>query len=240
MKCFKLFSLIFCIISVFSNLAFSKDFIPPENIIEKSRLSFKNLNFLSTESGRTYFTSENGRYVFQGDLFDVWNGIKITSVSEMNYFNNRIDFTFLGVKVEKMFGLQIGTGEKKAYVFSEPGCYYCHKLAKEVKELSEVNNEFSVFFVIVPVLSKTSIEKTRKLFSIAQNNKNKAIDCFINNSCENLNDGIKDEDLNFDSIDYNRLVARVLSIDKFPFVVNPQGITSAGMPENIFFFLRQE
>ncbi|MDY0132735.1 MAG: thioredoxin fold domain-containing protein [Desulforegulaceae bacterium] len=231
--------LVICFIFLLPCLSFS-EFIPPENIIEKTRINLGKLNFVKTKAGINYLISDEGRYVFQGELFDIWNGRQINSVPEMDYLKNRIEFKFLGIKPEKMFGLQIGTGEKKAYVFSEPECYYCHKLAKEVKELSEVNNEFSVFFVIVPVLSKTSIEKTRKVFSIAQKDKNKAIECFINNSCENLNDEIKDENLNFDSIDYNRLVARVLSIDKFPFVVNPQGITSAGMPENIFFFLRQE
>jgi len=240
MNCIKLLLLIFCSYFIFLNQAFSEDFIPPENIKEKSRLSFKNLNFLATESGRTYVTSENGRYVFQGDLFDVWNGRKITSVSEMNYFTNRIDLDFMGVKAEKMFALQIGTGEKKAYVFSDPECYYCHKLAKEVQELSDVNNEFSVFFVIVPAISEKSIKKTRKIFGIAQKDKNKALECFIKDSCKDLDDPFKDEDLNFDSIDYNRLVARVLSIEGFPFIVNPEGIISPGMPEDIFFFLRQK
>ncbi|MGM0609331.1 MAG: disulfide isomerase DsbC N-terminal domain-containing protein [Candidatus Muiribacteriota bacterium] len=215
------------------------EFIPPENIIEKSRFPVEQLNLVKTKSGVNYLISEDGRYVFQGELFDVWNGRKVTSVPEMDQLKNRVDFNFLGINPEKMFTLKIGTGDKKAYVFAEPNCYYCHKLAKEADELLKVNNEFSIYFIIVPVSSEKSIEKTKKLFEIAQDDKNKALDCFINDSFEDLTNK-PEEKLNYDSIDYNRLVVKALSIEKFPFVVNPEGIISVGMPEDIFFFLKQK
>jgi thioredoxin-related protein len=233
----KYFILSYFFVVFFSSFC-SADFIPPENIIQKNRLPLENLNLVKTKSGINYLISEDGRYVFQGEFFDVWNGRKISSVQEMKYFKNRVDFNFLGIKPEKMFSLEIGSGEKKAYVFAEPGCFYCHKLAKEIIELSEINDEFKVYFIIVPISSEKSIQKTREIFEIAQNDKKKALECFISDSCGNANQNLKEE-FTYDSIDYNRLVAKALSINKFPFAINPEGIVSVGMPEDIFFFLRQ-
>jgi hypothetical protein len=75
--------------------------------------------------------------------------------------------------------------------------------------------------------------KSRALASIAQKDPKAAMDAFINNSVSV--DGTFDQSV--PGIQYNLLVARALSIQNFPFIVNSRGRIHIGMPDDIHLFL---
>ncbi len=209
---------------------------PPRNIVHKQKLPLKDLNFIRTKEGITYLISDDGRYVFQGALFDVWNGEQIESIGEMNNLTDRVSFNYIGVKPERMFTLDLGTGPKDAFVFADPNCSICHKLIRDIRDSKLIKKNYRIRIVITPVLKKSSMEKSKKLAGLAEKDQVLAVNTFIENSFDNIK---ATEDSN-DKIDYNLLVAKALSIRNFPYLVNPKGLMHIGIPEDIYLFLSKK
>jgi len=208
-------------------------FIPPAGIISKEKLPLNNMNLIRTQSGRTYLISSDGRYVFQGDLVDVWNGKRIKSVKELNALSDRINFKYLGISPEKMFTLDMGTGNADVFIFSDPNCSLCHQLLKKIKNSKQLKQHFRFHAVITPVLSETSMKKSKRLAALDAKNPKAAIEAFINNDFSN--DATTYEQV--PGIEYNLLVAKALSIRNFPYIVNSAGRIHVGMPDDIHMFL---
>jgi thiol:disulfide interchange protein DsbC len=220
-------------LAVFGQHAHAFEFVPPKDFVSKEALPVKELNFVRTKQGLTYLISGDGRYVFQGSLIDVWNGRVLANVGELKAFKERVDFKYLGISSKKMFTLSLGMGTDEIFIFSDPNCGVCHKLFGKIKKLALIKKNFKVHAVITPLLHKTSMAKSKALASIAQKDPKAAMDAFINNSVSV--DGTSDQSV--PGIQYNLLVARALSIQNFPFIVNSRGRIHIGMPDDIYLFL---
>ncbi len=217
-------------------LVYAFQLTPPRNIVHKQKLPLKDLNFIRTKEGITYLLSDDGRYVFQGALFDVWNGEQIESIGEMEALTDRVSFDYIGVTSDKMFTLDLGTASKEAFVFSDPNCSICHNLIRNIRVSKLINKNYRIKIVITPLLKKSSMEKTKKLAGIAEKDQAMAVNAFIENSFDNIK---ATEKMN-DKIDYNLLVARALSIHNFPYIVNSQGRMHIGIPDDIYLFLSKQ
>jgi thiol:disulfide interchange protein DsbC len=209
---------------------------PPRNIVHKQKLPVKDLYFIRTKEGLNYLMSPDGRYLFQGALFDVWNGEQIESIGEMEKLSDRIDFKYIGVRPDRMFSLNIGTGKKEVFIFADPNCNICHSLIKDIRGSKLIKKSYNIRVVITPLLKKSSMDKAKKLAALAGKDMSAAIDAFIENSFENIT--LTEETV--DGIDYNLLVAKALSIRNFPYLVNPQGRMYIGIPEEIHLFLSKQ
>jgi hypothetical protein len=166
----------------------------------------------------------------------VWNGEQIESIDEMERLSDRVDFKYIGVKSDKMFTLNMGTGPKEVFIFADPNCSICHKLISDIRKSKLIQKNYTIKIVITPLLKKSSVEKSKKLAGLAKRDMDRAIDAFIENSFDN----IQATDEAVDGIDYNLLVARALSIRNFPYLVNPQGLMHIGIPEEIHLFLSKQ
>jgi thiol:disulfide interchange protein DsbC len=209
---------------------------PPKNIVHKQRLPLKEMDFIRTKEGITYLISSDGRYVFQGALFDVWNGEQIESMPEMAHFSDRIDFRYLGVKPDKMFTLTFGSGSKEVFVFADPNCSVCHQLLQVMMNSDRITSEFLVRVAVVTVLGNNSLEKAKKLVLQSRGDEKAALSTFIKNTYEQKD--VPEEGL--DKLQYNRILARALSIRSVPYIVNPQGVSVSGMPGDLYAFLLKE
>lgn len=227
------FTLAFLFMAVCVNHAPAFEFVPPKDFVSKEALPIKDLNFIRTKQGLTYLISRDGRYVFQGSLIDVWNGRALANVSELKKLKDRVNFKYLGISSQDMFTLSLGTGADEVFIFSDPNCGLCHKLLGKINKSSLIKKNFKVHAVITPLLHKTSMSKSKSLASMAQQDPGAAMAAFINNSIGD--DG--DSDQPVPGIQYNLLVARALSIQNFPFIVNSRGRIHIGMPDDIYLFL---
>ncbi|WP_020585806.1 disulfide isomerase DsbC N-terminal domain-containing protein [Desulfobacter curvatus] len=232
-KLIGIFTPVFLFLSLFVHDAPAFEFVPPKDFVSKEALPVKDLNFVRTKQGLTYLISRDGRYVFQGRLIDVWNGRVLANVDELKKFKERVNFKYLGISSQQMFTLSLGTGTDEVFIFSDPNCGVCHKLFGKIKKSSLIKKNFKIHAVITPLLHKTSMAKSKALASMAQKDPEAAMDAFINNSVGN--DGASDQPV--PGIQYNLLVARALSIQNFPFIVNARGRIHIGMPEDIHLFL---
>ncbi len=230
------------IVSVFSLILLSAaplsafEFIPPTQIVSKDKLPIKDLNLIRTKQGLTYLISSDSRYVFQGGLMDVWNGTQITSVKELNDLSDHINFDYIGIEPDKMFTLNLGSGDKKVFIFADPNCSICHTLVAKIRDSKLILSRFHVRAVITPMLKETSLPKANKLAVMAKKNSSDAISAFISNTVD-----ITDcPDKKQAGINYNLLVAKALSIHNFPYMINPQGRIHIGMPDDIYIFLSKQ
>lgn len=211
-------------------------FIPPSNIISKERLPIKQLNLIRTQSGRTYLISSDARYVFQGNLVDIWNGVRIRSVQQLNALSDRINFKQIGVEPDKMFSLDQGTGPAPVYIFVDPNCSVCHKLLAKIRDSKLILNRFNVKAIVTPMMSPTSLIKAKQLALTAKDSPEKALSALIDNTI----DTSVDPDITVDGVQYNQLVAKALSINNFPYIVNPRGRIFIGLPDDIYLFLSKQ
>ena len=208
-------------------------FIPPTGIISKEKLPLRDLNLIRTKNGITYLISSDARYVFQGELVDVWNGTRIKSVKQFNALSDHINFKYLGISPEKMFTLDMGTGNADVFIFSDPNCTLCHQLLKKIQSSKLLKQNFKIHAVITPALGETSMEKSNRLAALDAKNPNAALEAFINNNYSNA----ETTNEQTPGIKYNLLVARALGIQNFPYIVNAGGRIHIGMPDDIHLFL---
>ncbi|MFP4167560.1 MAG: hypothetical protein ACLFSY_01750 [Desulfonatronovibrionaceae bacterium] len=225
---------LFLSLAPFESVAASFD--PPQGIISKERFPQKELNFVRTESGRTYLISSDGRYVFQGELFDVWNGERIDSLEKYRRLSERVDMEYLGIEPSRMFSLDIGSGEKEAYMFVDPGCSYCQNLLKDAAASEQIRSDFKIKVIPVSLLSENSLEKNKKIATLADDSEELALKALLEHSFADL----EAADGSFPRLKYNLLVATALSIKNVPYLVNPNGFIHIGVPQDMRSFLEKE
>ncbi|ODN41399.1 DsbC family protein [Piscirickettsia litoralis] len=181
-------------------------------------------------NGELYFMSENGRYVFRGELFDAWYRKEIDNVKDLQQTANRLDFSKMGIKLDGLATLTLGHGPKKATLFVDPRCPYCHGVLKDAQHLV---NDYTFTVVPVPALGDKSNQLDKVLACTA--NKKKALEALINEKIDQLPQSKKDCDLSA----YNKtlVTAQVLGINGVPVVIAPDGRMMRGRPLNLKRFL---
>ena len=213
------------------------EFVPPAGIVSKEKLPLKDLNLIRTQNGMTYLISSDGRYVFQGDMVDVWNGTRIKSVKEFFALSDYISFQHIGIETDKLFTLDQGSGPEDVYIFADPNCSVCHELLAKISDSKLILNRFRIRTIVTPVLTPTSLPKAKRLAAMAQKDPGGALSAFINNTVDTkTNQGTDD----IQGINYNLLVAKALSIKNFPCIINPRGRIFIGMPDEIYLFLAKK
>ncbi len=223
----------FCLLLLLPGQARSFQLTPPKNIVHKQQLPIKGLNFIRTQEGITYLISEDGRYVFQGALFDVWNGEQIEGMGELKQLEDRVNFAYLGVDPQKMFALDLGEGKDAVFVFADPNCGVCHSLLKKIKASKQIQAAYRIYVVIVPILGPSSRDKALKLAQKAKTDAPGALNDFIENRYSETKPGQEKDK----GLDYNILLTKALGINKVPYIVNSHGRIMAGMPEELALFL---
>jgi len=213
----------------------AQDFDPPKQIISKKDFPLRDLNFIRTKGDKTYLISPDGRYVFQGELFDVWNGERIDSLQEFARLSGRMDMQHLGIEPSRMFTLDIGSGEKVAYIFVDPNCSHCPTLVRDIVDSDGMDGKYQIKVVPIAVLSENSFKKAKKLSAVAEKDPQKALDIFLEGSY----DKVKTGEGKFPALKYNVLVATALSIKNVPYLVNPAGVVHVGVPRDMRTFLER-
>jgi len=209
---------------------------PPDNITAKEELPIEGVSIVRTEQGDTYIISNDGRYIFQGRLYDVWNGEKIDSVEKLERFSDRVDLDHLGVRKKKLFAFNLGSGDKEVHVFVDPRCHHCRELVKDIRNSGDLLQSHVFRVVVSPISSEQSRTRARKLRQVAQQNATRALDAFVANTVPDIE--LKDQ--SYPQLEYNILLAKALSIQSVPFLVSPDGRIENGRPSDLTAFLRPE
>jgi len=100
------------------------------------------------------YISKDGRFLFQGDIFDLKSQKNLTEASEQIARVSALD------KLGEKNMLQYKAKDQKRFitVFTDVDCYYCRKLHEEIDQYYEKG--IGVRYIFMPLKGKKSIEKS--------------------------------------------------------------------------------
>ena len=77
------------------------DLLSNANIEGLKALPVHGLNMVKA-GGKTFFMSDNGRFVITGTLIDVWNRVAVTELDQVERIANRIDLSKMKLKIDDL------------------------------------------------------------------------------------------------------------------------------------------
>ena len=180
--------------------------------------------------GKTFFMSNNGRFVLNGTLLDVWNRVAVTELADVDKIANRIDLAKMKLKIDDLGPVTYGTGKAQAVVFVDPRCPYCGKVQKQMEALKD---RYTFKLVSVPVLGTESQNLVMKLGCLLQTpSKDKARDALLHQAYDGLPAEI-DAKCDREPMQRALVTAHLFGIEAVPFLIAPDGRTFKGAPENL-------
>jgi len=111
----------------------------------------------AVKNGKLAFVSANGRFVFQGTMFDSWEGKNIESIEDARHAYRYMNLNKLDFRVDALAPMTIGNGAKEVVIFTDPYCPSCHILYEDA--LKEPGYTFKL--VQIPVLGEDSQKAVR-------------------------------------------------------------------------------
>lgn len=113
----------------------------------------------AVKNGKVAFVSDNGRFVFQGTVYDTWSQKNIESIRDAEVAYKTIDVKKTKFRFDDLNPITIGTGEKTVIVYTDPFCPSCHVLLDDVKKV-----EGYIFKIVyVPMLGDESNKVVRAM-----------------------------------------------------------------------------
>lgn len=101
------------------------------------------------------YSDQSGRFVFQGELIDLQQGLNLTK----QRLDGLIAFEFDKLPLADAIVWQQGDGSRKLAVFADPNCGYCKRFEQA---LSSVTN-ITVYTFLLPILGDDSVQKSRSI-----------------------------------------------------------------------------
>lgn len=179
--------------------------------------------------GKIVYLSENGRFVFTGQIYDLWSKQPLTTMEKIKEVTERIYLKGMGIEVDNLNTLSLGSGKKEVIVFVDPRCGYCHTLMKEAKQYQ---NDYTFKFVVVPILGAESYKQARSIY--CTDDKAAALNALIEKTVHALQVNPK---CNTAQYDLSLRIPGYVGIESVPFVVAPDGRVKQGYPKNLKLWL---
>jgi len=188
------------------------------------KLPIKELRAVQSD-GQILFLSGNGRFVFSGQLYDLWSKKPLSTMSQMHDVAERVHFKDMGMDVDTLNTVSMGQGSQEVVVFVDPLCSVCHKLMEAAQSLVA---DYRFKFVVIPALGEESNRLAKSLY--CAQDKTHALDALMHNRLGSM-PGKPDCDLA--QYDQTLLTAHFLGIEGVPFMVAADGRISQGQPQNL-------
>lgn len=171
-------------------------------------------------SNEIFFMSQDGRYVFRGDLIDTWHKKKLESIADIKYSTNHINVDVMGLNFEKMNTISVGSGKEIVVVFVDPTCMYCKKFLMDAKTKFD---KYTFKIVVVPALGDRANVLSKQLF--CSSDKSNAFDSLVQNK---LNEMPQQAPCDISGYDLTLTVAQLFGIRSVPYFIAPDGRYRAG------------
>ena len=191
------------------------------NIEEMVKLPVKGLQAIQSK-GQIMFVSDNGRFVFTGQVIDLWSKKELSTMKQMRDASETLNFKALGLDPKSLNAISIGTGKNEVVVFVDPYCAVCHKLMTESKSLLK---DYTFRFIVVPALGDKSNVLSKQIF--CAKDKNKTFEAFTTNAIQSL---AQIPNCNTEGYDKTLIAAQILGVEGVPMVIAPNGRYAKGYP----------
>lgn len=188
------------------------------------KLDIKGLSKITLEDGTTFFMSDNKRYVFRGEMVDLWTGTDIA----IDETSTRVDLNRNGVTPETI-GLQIGNGSQILTVFVAPECPQCVELVKMMMDEGALGQyKFNAVLLdssrqgqVANQVVWCSQDQSEALYSVYVEGKQPRSASTEGGDCDQFGLYLAKE------------AAKLFGIGQLPMIVNESGYGTVGLPESL-------
>ena len=127
-------------------------------------LPLRSIQFVSTEEGDSYAVSGNGRFVFIGQVIDLWQQTEIKTLGDA-INTKKVPLARIGYKKENMSVWNLGNKDipVQGQIFVSPGCPYCKKLLSHISKNPD-NYHFEVILTPNGTGGEELAKETRRLW----------------------------------------------------------------------------
>lgn len=175
--------------------------------------------------GRLLFMSDNGRFVIDGTLYDVWAQQPLTSLASIRSAGDRLDLRRLGLPLDDLQALTLGEGAEEVLIFVDPRCPHCHALLKQAGQLQ---SRYTFRILPVAVLGPESEQQVRQLGCAVESGA--ALQSLISGRVNGLP---QRPDCDLAPLQRTLVTAQLLGVQGVPFIVAPDGRISRGRPHSL-------
>lgn len=218
--------------------AHSQDPIDIENVsqwLSQNTVTLPMDGLVATEqNGQIFYLSSNRRYLFQGQVIDLWQQQPLSSMQQIAYSATHIDMQKLNLTPDRLNGFSIGTGAQEVVVFVDPNCPFCKKFVKEAQQKPTL---YTYHIILVPALGEDSVAQTRKFNCATKAAKKDAANYYVKGTINKM----PQQKGKCDSLitDMTALAAHQFGITQIPFFIAPNKTFKAGI-DNIWVWLAQQ
>lgn len=206
--------IIICLVLV---LAGSVQAGPFGSIQSVKSLPIQGVKMIESDKG-IFFVSENGRFVWKGPLYDMWNGRPVKEMGDVEQVVNHVNLRKIGVNPDELSTLTIGTGALEEVMFISSACPHCLKMVKQATKLGE---KYRFKVVLIP-MGKKSMEQTRQL--LCAKDQGRAVQALVTGNYDGLGAG----DCPVPSLSRTLVAARVMGIRSVPYFIRHDGRVHSG------------
>lgn len=181
--------------------------------------------------GRIWYVSANGRYVIQGQAWDLWHGAKLEGIDQAAGLAERIDLKQMHLEPADLGALDLGAGPGEVLVFVDPLCPHCQGLLAAMRSLTE---QYRFRVVLLPVLGEDSQAAVLRLSCLAQTaGADAALEALIAHApAPEVTDSCSQQ-----AIQRTLITAQILGVGGVPFLIAPDGRMRQGEPADLAAWL---
>lgn len=189
---------------------------------------------IGEKGGNLHFITANGRYVFSGRMIDVWEQKEIRSADDLRATMGKINLKKMGFTPDQLNAFVIGAGNtQEVNIFVDPLCEFCNGLIKEATQIVASTSKYQFNFIVVPALGDES-HRLSKAFYCSNEPLDKKVDALLNNSVDRLSQPSACDTTKYDLTLY---AASAVGVSGVPFLINQDGVPTAGTPANFMAWL---
>lgn len=186
---------------------------------------------LVESGGKTYIISSNGRFIFQGKLYDVIAGVVVDDIYNIEQVS-RIDWAAQRIEPATDFRpLTVGQGEKIVYVFTDPLCPECRTLFEALKSKPDLTKTYTFAFILLPGVSDESKRATVQL-ACARDRQSASI-ALLSGEPADIAALEVDQPCDKTPLQRGMVTAKVLGITQIPSFVRHDGVIGYGRPSKL-------
>lgn len=176
-------------------------------------------------AGQVVYASSNGRFVFIGQMYDLWKGTSLNSMRDIEQAATRIYLDGLQLHPRDLNTVTLGHGPTDITIFTDPLCDHCHALAEEAKAYVD---DYTFYFVVVPALSDESDVLAKRIYCAQDSTQTTA--ALMNGTIELL---AQRAECDMEGYERTLLAAEVLGVDAVPFLIHQDGRVNRGRPQHL-------
>lgn len=189
-------------------------------------------------NGKLAFVSENQRFYFIGELYDMFNGMKkINSPDDIKKFANRIDYKKMGIDINTLNSTSVGSGDKQVVIWVSPDSPYTKQIMDDAISIAKKDmQKYTFYFVVIPSGTEESFALTKKFYCGRQDGNLEIGNMLYQGTLNNLTDS----QCNLTGFEKTLAIKYMSDIDLVPFVVAHDGRVSRGIPsQGLEIFLNE-